>query len=149
MSEKLHNWLLHKVCDSNPTAGYVLAREAPQLAGTECKRKSTNCSFVANGTRKLDNKWHLSAECKECKENSAIACSGSKNRPFRSMGSRIVVYLLQTLWATWWLWPMALSHLCSCFVFAVTAVCSDCRLGESSRRLQHFGCSLWQFTLAE
>ena len=32
MSEKFHNWLLPWGCHSSSTAGYVLAREVPQLA---------------------------------------------------------------------------------------------------------------------
>ena len=144
LRQKSHSWPCLGEGNSAISKFWALsAREIPQIAsrGTGHEGNSTT-----SGTPQLPA-VRLMAE--EIRQLASFSMKGSKNRWFRGMGSWTVGYLLQTLGAAWWLWPMAVSLLCFWFMFAVAAVCSDCQLGESSRRLQHFGFSLWQFTLAE
>ena len=152
LRQKSHSWPCLGEGSSAISKFWALsAREIPQIAscGTGHEGNSTTSGLSAQSVRKTLQLPAVRLMAEEIRQLASFSMKGSKNRWFRGMGSWTAGYLLQTLGAAWWLWPMAVSLLCFWFMFAVTAVCSNCQPGESSRRLQHFGFSLWQFTLAE
>ena len=121
LRQKSHSWpCLGEGNSAISTFWALSAREIPQIAscGTGHEGNSTT-----SGTPQLPA---VRRRAEEIRQLASFSMKGSKNRWFRGMGSWTAGYLLQTLGAAWWLWPMAVSLLCfglcsQSLLFAVTA----------------------------